>query len=231
MSRVVITGSAGVIGSVLMSDLQGVEVVPFDLPEMDALSWGDLDRTLVGADAVVHLAWDTKSENFKSKSIDQDNSRMLLNVFESALRNGVRRVVFASSIHADVYPDIGRNPRARTDETPVPGSLYGADKVFGEAMARYFAALGLETVAVRFGGVSRRDVPPASDSIERAVFLSHRDCVSLVQRCIDANDIAGNYACVNAVSDNKDRWHDLDNPFGWAPQDSDTRRLTEVSES
>jgi hypothetical protein len=52
--------------------------------------------------------------------------------------------------------------------------------------------------------------------------LSHRDCVSLVSSCIDADEVPFNFTILYGVSDNKDIVHDLSNPFGWQPKDAAT---------
>ena len=59
------------------------------------------------------------------------------NVFESARRQGVRRMVFASSNHA-----IGFHRRGTFIDTEVetrPDGRYGVSKVFGEALGRMYA--------------------------------------------------------------------------------------------
>lgn len=71
------------------------------------------------------------------------------NVLETARLAGVRRVLFASSVAA-----YGRQDAALLTEDLVaaPQDLYGACKLWGEAMARHYRqALGLETVSLRFG--------------------------------------------------------------------------------
>jgi nucleoside-diphosphate-sugar epimerase len=219
--RVVITGSAGIIGSVLRAGLGGGwEIVPCDLPDCDVRDAATVAGCLAGASRAVHLAWTTEVDHFRASVIDPDNAAMALNVLDGALRAGVRRVVLASSVHADTPPPAGRGMRASTATVATPDSLYGAHKLFVEALGRYYATRGLDVIAVRFGGVNPADELP-SDHEGRAVWLSHRDCSDLVQKCLDAAVRPGRYQCLYAVSDNRGSWHDLSNPFGWTPSDGD----------
>lgn len=219
MSRIVITGSKGVIGNVLVNGLRGHDIAGADLPTWDLRIRATASRLFVGVDQVVHLAWNSRSENFRSKSIDPDNSLMLRHVLEAAAESEVQRVIVASSVHADVYPAPYHGAELEPSRTPVPDSLYGTDKVFGEALGRHYARhTGLEVVSIRFGGVNRRDSPPSNDEAERAVWFSHRDCISLLQTILDQPVSPGIESCLYGVSDNEGRWHSLKNEFGWMPQ-------------
>ena len=69
---------------------------------------------------------------------------------ESARRSGVKRVVYASSVHA-----VGFYPRSRTidsDVTVLPDSRYGVSKAFGESLGALYAhKYCLQVMAVRIG--------------------------------------------------------------------------------
>ncbi len=214
--RVVVTGMKGVIGSVISGALAGWETRCADLPECDVRDYDQVLAILDGADAVIHLAWDT-SDNFLTERLDPDNQQMAHNVYAAARAAGVTRVVAASSVHADrFWPP--RGALRRIDDQPVPDSPYGASKVFVEALGRYTADLGTEVVCIRFGGINGADAIPEARP-ERAVWLSHRDCRALIARTLDAPLPAHRYVALYGISDNAGRLHDLDNPIGWRPQD------------
>src|SRR5665213_3170933 len=102
MSKVLITGSSGTIGSVLHANLENNHsITSFDLPELDARDYELLAKHARGHDAIVHLAWDTVTDNWKSGRMNPDNIAMTDNVYRAAVEAGVKRVVMASSVNAD----------------------------------------------------------------------------------------------------------------------------------
>jgi uronate dehydrogenase len=194
-------------------------VTEFDLPESDARSLEQLTDAAMGHDALVHLAWNTTSENSGNGNIDFDNALMAFNAYRAAEQASVRRVVMASSVHADAttHPAEGLLVASAIS---TPGSPYGASKLFVEALGRYYADRGLEVVVVRFGGVDRRvsDRDFGIRSGPHPWWLSHADCVALVDACLTAPAVPGRYAAFYGVSDNERRVHDITNPFGWVPE-------------
>lgn len=220
MKKVLITGSGGVVGSVLKQGLPH-DTTDFDLPHSNILDFVRLLEAVRGHDVVVHLAWNKKRDNWLTEGLDPENIQGNFNVYEAAHQAGVKRVIIASSVHADdfVGPDIVTplNPYA----LPTPDSPYGANKCMIEALGRYYAkGKGLEVVCIRFGGINREDRSPEAPESERQVWLSQWDCVSLVSACIEAETVPNDYAIVYGVSNNKGLLHDLTNPFGWHPRDS-----------
>jgi uronate dehydrogenase len=215
--KVLITGSAGKIGQVLVRGLTH-EVSEFDLPACDARSLDQLTSVASGHDALVHLAWKTKSENFSNEKIDFENLLMAFNAYRAAEQVGVPRVVVASSVHADRVA----SPRRRllnASAISTPDSPYGASKLFVEALGRYFADRGLDVVAVRFGGVDEHASDGDHDHARTAHrwWLSHTDCIGLVNACLVAPRVPGRYTAFYGVSNNRGRIHDTRNPFGWKP--------------
>ena len=195
--KVLVTGSSGTIGTILLEGLTHSKTL-FDLPTHDVRRYDQLLQCVAGHDAVVHLAWSTKDDNCVSDFHNPDNALQVFNVYKAAVEAGL----------LDPYA------------LPVPDSPYGAGKCFMEALGRYYAdQKGLEVICVRFGGVNRKNAAPAGSASGRQVWLSHGDCVRLIQQCLDAPAISGNYAIIYAVSDNEGRVHDITNPVGWVPKD------------
>jgi len=217
--NILITGSGGVIGSVLREGLDH-KITHFDLPEFDARDYGQLLEQAKGHDAIVHLAWDTATDNFKSDHLNPDNTLKSFNVYRAALEAGVGRVIMASSVHADRFTERDITGLLKPDALPLPDSPYGAGKVMMEALGRYYAdAKDLEVVCLRFGGVNSKNVPPEQPASERQVWLSHQDCVALVTAALEAPSIPNNFEVIYAVSDNANRIHDTSNSLGWHPVD------------
>ncbi len=172
-STYLITGGAGFIGSNLAHALaaSGERVRLFDdfstgrgenlasLPPSVEVIEGDLrdgaavSRACEGVDYVLHQgAIPSVPRSFIDPvAVTQVNVLGTLHVLEGARRNGVRRVVYASS--SAVYGD---QPAAVKDESlpTCPISPYGASKLAGEHLAlAYHRGHGLETVALRYFNV------------------------------------------------------------------------------
>ncbi len=215
--RIIITGSNGVIGNVLKKGLSDFDILGLDLPHHDISRLETLSNAIDGHDAIIHLAWNTQRDENYSIDINPLNAKMFSNVYKAALDIGVRRVIVASSVHADDFYNHAGPELLSPHSMPTPTSPYGADKVFMETMGRHFASRGLEVVCIRFGGVFAENTVNRGGEREHDVFLDHADCVSLVRTILEAEKIPGNFSIVYAVSDNEGRVHDVSNPFGWRP--------------
>ena len=221
--RIAITGSKGTIGHVLIEGLKDTyDITSLDLPNTDVRDYQKLLNIFPGHNAVIHLAWNTRIDNFRSGEIDSQNVQMFHNVFKAALETRVPRVIMASSVHADGFDNWQSSEMISSERTPIPDSPYGAQKVGMEAMGRYYSTKGLQVVCIRFGGVNPQNQPAPEPPYERAVWFSHNDCVSLVEAILEADDIPDNFVVMYGISDNSSRIHDISNPFSWKPKDSAT---------
>jgi uronate dehydrogenase len=224
--RVLVTGAAGTIGSMLRAGLLAhgwalrlLDVAPLGSPASgEELLAGDirhaatLARAMADVDAVVHLAGIPTEAPFAD--LLETNIAGTYEVFEAARRAGVRRVVFASSNHA-----VGFTPRselAGIDVPPRPDTYYGVTKVFGEALGRlYVDRYGLQVAALRIG--TCRDRPVTRRHL--STWLSPDDVVRLVHACLTAPELT--YAVVYGISANTRRWWDLEpgRALGYEPED------------
>jgi uronate dehydrogenase len=217
---VLVTGAAGRIGTALQSRLPGFgwEVRWFDRASVpdgivgDIASSDDLDAAMRGATAVVHLAGlptEARWEQIREANIDG-----LVNVFEAARRAGVRRVVYASSIHAVGFqPDTAGLP---ADSPPRPDTLYGVSKAFGETLGRYYAdRYGLRVACLRIG--TFEDRPRHVRTLP--TWLSPDDCARLVDACLRSDDLS--YSIVWGVSANTRCAWNVDSGYalGYRPLD------------
>lgn len=221
MGRVLVTGSRGTLGTVLKNGLPH-ELTDFDLPEKNVQSYKQLLEHAKGHDTLIHLAWDFTGDGWLAENLNPANTQMSFNVFQAAVDAGIKRVIVASSVHADKFAgrDVARQGLLKPFDLPLPDSPYGAGKCMLEALGRYYAdAKRLEVVCIRFGGINKLNVPPESPYSERQVWLSHQDCINLIKKCLEADSVPYNYTIIYAVSDNKDRLHDTINPFDWKPLD------------
>ena len=217
--KVFLTGAAGVIGTVIRSQLAQYSFLPFDLPHHDARNYNSVLTAMAGCDAAIHLAWDTAIENWRTGKINPDNGLMTFNVYAAALASGLRRVIMASSVHAHDYSDWQSPALIDPYTLPKPDSPYGASKVFMEALGRYFSKRGLEVICIRFMGLNADDKPSSDDPEGHKKWFSHRDCGALIEAILEARAVPDNFAIVHGVSNNAGRMHDISNPFGWMPKD------------
>lgn len=240
--RLLITGMSGLIGAAVARTLgdryelialnrgsiPGARVHRADIADLDAIR-----PAFAGVDVVVHLAAASGSTN-PWPEIREFNVVGAYNVYEAARAASVARVVFASSGATVVgwerespYADLvtGRGGAlARwpmlTHEAIRPGGLYGASKVWGEALGRHYAdAFGLSVICLRFGAVNESDRPLRER--EFSVWCSQRDAVQAVERAVEAPpDVR--YAVVHVVSDNRFGYRDLEHArrvLGYVPLD------------
>jgi uronate dehydrogenase len=222
MAKILITGSSGNIGTILKKGLsQSNEITDFDLPQQSILDFPQLFQSMSGHDTVIHLAWAYRHDNWLTERFDPNNLQGAFNVLEAAQQASVKRVIIASSVHADNFTVNETEGLLDPYSLPVPDSPYGAAKCMIEALGRYYAsAKNIEVICIRFGGVNKENKPPEHPKSERQVWLSHDDCVALVKACVTAESVPNKYAIVYGVGDNSDVLHNLENPFGWQPKDS-----------
>lgn len=249
MSKIAVTGANGTIGSRLCADLaRDRDVVRVDLENADVnADVRDFDAMLAalrGCETVIHLAgavavdldWET---NYSV------NIGGTYNVYEAARRNGLKRIVFASSNHCVGMNEVENAPAiyepafgtiVRTDAPYRPDGLYGVWKAFGETLGRYYSdKYGMQVACIRIGSITEADDPKHESVRESsgwlgltddqkfkryaATWMSQRDFARLI-RAILARDVP--YAVVYGVGDNATRFWDLEPGraiYGFWPED------------
>ncbi len=238
--RVLVTGAAGNIGSYFAVhsesryDLRLMcrdkddsgriqdfgEVVIADVTQLDQCK-----KACEGMDVVLHLAADP-SPKATWDSILPVNIGGTYNIFAAAKDQGVRRVVYASSIHAvSGYP---RDRQVHSNDPVNPGDLYGVSKCFGEALGRYMAEReGVQCIAVRIGAFQPLSTAKGKDGPRLIdAFVSERDMNQLLQRAVEAEHLK--FAIVQGLSDNGFNRMDITSArelLGYQPQDD----LTELN--
>ena len=182
ISHALVTGGAGFIGSHLVDELVAngcrVRVLDnlstghrrnidhlndrIDFVEGDIRDAGLLNQVVKGCEVVFHQAAIVSvSQSVQDPSDSCEvNDLGTVQVLDASRRNGVRRVVLASS--SAVYGDDPRMPKTE-DMAPKPLSPYAVQKLTGEFYASVFGGLyGLETVCLRYFNVFGPRQDPSS---------------------------------------------------------------------
>ena len=147
------TGKSGNLSAVA----QEIELVKGSITDADAV-----ERAMQGVSTVFHLAACASVARSVEEPLQVHgiNATGTLQVLDAARRNGVRKLVFASS--SALYGANGEKP-GQEDDIPTPLSHYGAQKLIGENYARIYAALhALPTVCLRFFNVFGPRQDPSS---------------------------------------------------------------------
>jgi len=225
--KLLLTGAAGGLGRALRERLKlncttlrlsdredfgaaqtGEEVVLADLADAAAV-----DAMVEGVNAIVHLGGVSVEGPFTP--ILQANILGVFNLYESARKHGVKRVVFASSNHVTGF--YRQDETITADHPARPDGMYGVSKAFGEDLSRlYFDRYGIETACVRIGS----SFPEPKDRRMLATWLSFDDLHRLITACL-TTPVLG-HSIVFGMSNNAVTWWDNSRArhIGYAAKDS-----------
>lgn len=225
--KLVLTGAAGRLGSYLREPLAKMcdELVSTDIIEdigklydgeryeqADLASLDDMMRVLEGADQVIHFG--AYGDEAEFDTILGPNIIGAYNVWEAAYQHKLRRVVYASSIHA-----VGMHSRTDfigTDVPHRPDTFYGLAKCFSEDLASlYWDKRGIESVCMRILSCAQVNNARALGS-----WLSYDDLIHLVTQSI--NTPTTGFTVVYGVSNNDRAPVDNSNAsfLGYRPKDN-----------
>ena len=235
MKKIVLTGAAGRLGSYLREPLSKMadQLLSTDISEdigslydnetfvkADLAEMSEIKPLLKDADMVVHFGAYVDEGPFEKlwgqKFVGS------YNVWESARLAGVKRVIYASSIHAvGMYP---RNQFIGVDVPHRPDGFYGLAKCFTEDLGRmYWEKSGLEAVCLRIYSAAA-----VVSSRSLSTWLSYDDLIQLVTRAIDTPTVGFtiSYGISNndrAVVDNSAATY-----LGYKPKDNAEQYADEI---
>lgn len=228
LNKIVLTGAAGKLGGILRKPLAEMcrTLVTTDIADSIAglgpnetyvqADLSQLDQVMAvmdGADMVVHFG--AIGDEAPWDDILQSNIIGAYTVWEAAHRQGVRRVVYASSIHA-----VGMHPKTDFIDTAArhrPDTYYGLSKCFAEDLASlYWDKRGVESVCMRIYSCEET----VNNARALGTWLSHPDLIRMVKAAIETPTVG--FTIVWGVSNN-DRVP-VDNRrasfLGYRPQDN-----------
>lgn len=193
MKKIVLTGACGALGNELRAHLAkmadtllstDIAAAPEQLLANETFVQADLAKMdeigplLEGADMVVHFGAIVDEKPFEE--LLGPNYIGAYNVWEAAHKHGLRRVIYASSIHA-----VGLHSSADGIDTEAhhrPDTFYGLAKCFAEDLGRmYWEKRGLEAVCLRILSCT----PEPQNTRALGTWLSYGDMVRLVIRAVD----------------------------------------------
>jgi uronate dehydrogenase len=236
MATILITGAAGLIGTMLRSrlarpgrTLRLLDIAPLTAgPGEEAVQASVTDAAAMtaacqGADAVIHLGGIPGEAPWPQiLEVNIDGTQTM---FEAGRRAGAGRVIFASSNHA-----VGFSPRTAFPVPdyafPAPDTYYGVSKVAGEALGSlYHSRHGLDVICIRILTCDER--PPTVRSL--STWLSPDDAGRLFEACLTAP--APGFRVIFGVSANtRGGWVSLDEAraLGYQPRDDAEAFAAEV---
>jgi len=157
-----ITGAAGHLGNVLVRELllknekvralilpgedtSSLEGLDVEMMEGDILNKKDINRACEGVDFVYHMAALVAITQDKEHLLRRVNVEGTRNVIEAVLNNGVKRMIYTSSIHALERPPEGvtineqlhfdpQNPSGAYDRTKAEASLAVLDAIKNQGL-------------------------------------------------------------------------------------------------
>ena len=228
--RLLLTGAAGNLGKELRPRLAaycdtlrlshrkafgpagaGEEIVLAELSDK-----AQMLALLKDVDAVVHMGGVATEQPWET--ILAGNIVGMVNLYEAARINKVKRIVFASSNHVTGFY---RQDQVVSPRDPVrPDGFYGLSKAFGENLAQmYWDRHGIETISLRIGS----SFPEPKDRRMLATWMSYDDTERLVVAALTA-PIVG-HSIIYGMSDNGRVFWDNTSArhIGYRPQDSSER--------
>ncbi|QGY33187.1 NAD-dependent dehydratase (plasmid) [Pantoea cypripedii] len=227
MKNILLTGAAGLIGnqmrerlaqrSMLLrtTDVKAIdklypneEFIQADLGEKSTA-----EKLVGGIDAILHFGGLSTEADFET--ICQVNILGAQRLYEAARKAGVKRILFASSVHAIGFYD---QTEVIDSRVPVrPDSNYGLSKIFTEGLAQlYWEKYGIETVSVRIGSCE----PKPSTLRHLKTWLSFDDMYQLIECSLDATRVG--HTIIYGASNNKSSFWDNRHAahLGYKPKDS-----------
>lgn len=213
-SRLLVTGALGRVAEQLLPGLAerydlrltdraaeagasaGSDVVVGELTDPDLL-----DELLEGVDAVVHLAGNPDPSSSWSQ-LREPNVEAFAALLSAARNHAVRRVVFASSVHAmGAYEGLAQWP-IDPAWPPAPCCAYGATKAFDEALARVYSYRSpMSLIGLRLGLCT----PTPSEADAATGWTSPADLQQIVVRALETDVTFRVYHAMSSPS--RRRWN------------------------
>ncbi len=258
MAQLAVTGATGNVGRQVLAAFESTD---HQLTAISRTNHEDIHTQLLdvtdrnrfvelteGHDILLHLAANP-SPDAEWDAVVGPNIEGTYNAYEAAIRNGLDRVVFASTNHVVNMYAVGDSADPEStkdgpiealdaDTPPLADSYYGVSKITGEALGNLSAHReDIEVVNLRLGWLQSADqlienvADPAVDTrFAKAMFLSPRDCRQAILAGT-TTELSENPVTANVVSRNDERFLSLTEThqqLGYQPRDNASELLEEA---
>ena len=206
-NRIVLTGASGRLGSYLREHLSKItkKLVSTDkddigktLPnevfkKLNIKNFKDVNKILKKTDLIIHFGGYSNEGPFQE--ILDSNILGTYNIWKSAKRNKIKRIIFASSIHSVGMYRV--NEVINHKVMHKPDTFYGLSKCFGENLAQmYWDKCGIECLIIRILSCAK-----VTSKRSLSTWLSYDDLIRIVIQSTKIKKLG--FEIIYGVSNNK----------------------------
>ena len=206
-NRIVLTGASGRLGSYLREPLSKItkKLVSTDkedigktlhnevFKKLNIKNFKEVNKILKKTDLIIHFGAYSKEGPFQE--ILESNILGTYNIWKSAKKNKIKRIIFASSIHS-----VGMYRANETINHKVmhkPDTFYGLSKCFGENLAQmYWDKCGIECLTIRILSCAK-----VTSKRSLSTWLSYDDLIRIVIQSTKIKKLG--FEIIYGVSNNK----------------------------
>lgn len=208
MSRILITGSEGVIGRIISEELKKEHsLIPLDKKLGIDILTTEIINYFKDIDYLIHLAANP-APNINKEEAEKniEISQRIIEACDSS--KNLTKIINASSINVYPYFDIHNFGGKIADNTPLLANPRFGDDSYGKAkiavekmLEKYCKERNIALLNLRFGCVTHDDkISVQKDGSifpsEYEIWLRHDDLRKIISKCVSTN-IQGNYVCVS----------------------------------
>ena len=206
-NKIVLTGASGRLGSYLREPLSKItkKLVSTDkedigktlhnevFKKLNIKNFKEVNKILKKTDLIIHFGGYSNEGPFKE--ILDSNILGTYNIWKSAKKNKIKRIIFASSIHS-----VGMYRANETINHKVmhkPDTFYGLSKCFGENLAQmYWDKCGIECLIIRILSCAK-----VTSKRSLSTWLSYDDLIRIVIQSTKIKKLG--FEIIYGVSNNK----------------------------
>ena len=206
-NRIVLTGASGRLGSYLREPLSKItkKLVSTDkddigktlhnevFKKLNIKNFKEVNKILKKTDLIIHFGAYSNEGPFQE--ILDSNILGPYNIWKSAKKNKIKRIIFASSIHS-----VGMYRANETINHKVmhkPDTFYGLSKCFGENLAQmYWDKCGIECLTIRILSCAK-----VTSKRSLSTWLSYDDLIRIVIQSTKIKKLG--FEIIYGVSNNK----------------------------